>query len=415
MLRSTHREKRRTRAGAGARARKRFLLLLLLLLLLFFLLAVGAAGKEEGEKARGYWLLSLSPLYRGVVAYSTSRAGIPRQRSRPGEFALHRQRERVEFGVGFQRRVVEHHGPRANSTCGADLHGGHFHHAILEQMRLQRRVSADRGVVANHDQVELGQIRCLDVNTPADVDAEQAQQRRDQRRAGQPVQYPGHRHVFVQAGDELGPPDEVRPHRRDPRAIAAHDEPLERRRHQVRAGPRKSRPTAPSASAAARRVRRPVPESPGRGETWTAAPTATARAGTRSPAGKPPDAGGRNVTIRRTSRWPGGAAGRSPATRATPNRPRPFRAARESTPIRQLCGNRVLLGTSAALPTKPRAPTSVMPSAMKPWWTGGANHRQVGHETLGPQREQVRVDVRHRRDFRAVRSWLPAAAATGSM
>ena len=82
--------------------------------------------------------------------------------------ALHDQRQRLERDDGADDGVVEHDRPVADGGAVADAQRRHLHHAVLEQVRLQRDVPPDDRVVADVDEVELGHVGRGDAGPPAD-------------------------------------------------------------------------------------------------------------------------------------------------------------------------------------------------------------------------------------------------------
>ena len=122
----------------------------------------------------------IRPMKAVLAGYELPLFDQPRRNAVPARrswqrLALHGQRQRVEFRGRFEDRIVQHHGTRTNRAISSDGHGGHFHDAILEQVRLQRRLPGDRGVVADAHQIELAQIRRIEIHTAANVRAEQPQ------------------------------------------------------------------------------------------------------------------------------------------------------------------------------------------------------------------------------------------------
>ena len=196
--------------------------------------------------------------------------------------------------------------------------------------------------------------------------------------------------------------------RLDARPVAAHDQPLQRR-HDGRspAAPRPGRRAgSAAASARQRQDRRPAwsaPEAEQEHERRNQASAAAPRAGTRWPAGRRPagPAGGRSRDSSNFSlAWRRGRKIAGEPSHDVPGSTG-WRGGTDSTPSRLSWASRVSPGTRAALPTKPRTPTSVRPGRRS---RGGCRaaptHGQVGDEALRPQRQQVGVDVRDRRDLR---------------
>ena len=153
---------------------------------------------------------------------------MPRQRVRGGQrLALHHQRQGVQLRPVLQVCVVEHH-RRGDRPCSpADPHRGHLHHAVLEQVGLQRRAPRRprRRRRRGPGRTRSGRWSpCTRAGRSARRTAAAAAAGTACRRAM--PSSAGHRHVLVQAGDQLRAPDEVRPQRLDARPVAADHQPL---------------------------------------------------------------------------------------------------------------------------------------------------------------------------------------------
>src|SRR5437879_13135604 len=89
--------------------------------------------------------------------------------------AFHQQAYRVEMGAVCHLAVVEDDGVGADVTPVPDRKITCFQDAVLEQMGLQDRVLVDAAVVSNPDEVEFDQPCCVNIDTFANLRAQQTE------------------------------------------------------------------------------------------------------------------------------------------------------------------------------------------------------------------------------------------------
>ena len=90
-------------------------------------------------------------------------------------FAFHQQAERVEMGAVFHLAVVEDDGIGTDVTPVSDSEIARLQDAVLEQMGLHNRVLVDAAVVSNSDEVEFDQPCRVNIDTFANLRAQQTE------------------------------------------------------------------------------------------------------------------------------------------------------------------------------------------------------------------------------------------------
>ena len=93
-------------------------------------------------------------------------------------------------------------------------------------MRLRAAQIVELGLIANGHAVEFGDVGRIQIHTPSDLYAEQAQHPGQHGRAAQVVEKALHRHRFIHIGYGLAHPHERRPHRIGARFVAPDQQPL---------------------------------------------------------------------------------------------------------------------------------------------------------------------------------------------